>query len=197
MVLADEQLNGGANRDRIRAAFQRHNIMLGANALLAPAAALAGAAPGAGRAAAISAATRKDLLTRLGAAPGTKLSLERAEIGGQRFVRAVHTQRVALGSPDNRLKGVTIAADVPVMADARGARRRDGNPAGVQSTEHEVHGFVESPLAHGQIEFGRASRAKGRRARARARRNPCRARRIASRTLAGRRCSSASASTAD
>ena len=51
MVLADEQLNGGANRDRIRAAFQRHKIMLGANALLAPAAALAGAAPGLGRAA--------------------------------------------------------------------------------------------------------------------------------------------------
>ena len=34
MILADDQANGGANRELIRGAFQRHNIMLGANALL-------------------------------------------------------------------------------------------------------------------------------------------------------------------
>ena len=42
MILADEQRNGARNRDRIRDAFKRHNIMLGANTLLAPAAVLAG-----------------------------------------------------------------------------------------------------------------------------------------------------------
>lgn len=154
MVLADEQLYGGANRDRIRAAFQRHKIMLGANALLAPAAALAGAAPSVGRAAAISPATRKDLLARLGAVRGTRLSIEGAEMGGQRFVRAVHTQEVALGSLDNRLKGVTIAAEVPVMIGQSGGRAAVmGHLPESVSTEREVHSFVESLLTHGQIEF--------------------------------------------
>src|SRR6185295_10786283 len=35
MVLADEQANGGANRDHIKAAFQKHDILLGTNAMLA------------------------------------------------------------------------------------------------------------------------------------------------------------------
>jgi hypothetical protein len=154
MVLADDQLNGGANRERISAAFQGHNIMLGTNALLAPVAALAGAAPALGRAAGISPATRKDLLERLGAGRGTRMSVEGAEIGGQRYVRAVHTQEVALGSLDSRLKGVTVPAEVPVMVGDSGGRAAVMGllPESV-STEHEVHTFVESLLSHGQIEF--------------------------------------------
>jgi len=153
MVLADQQVNGGANRDRISAAFQHHNIMLGSNALLAPATALAGAAPGVRRAA-ISPATRKDLMARLGAPRGARLSVEGAEIGGHRFVRAVHTQEVPLGSLDNRLKGVTIAAAVPVMVGESGGRAAVmGHLPESVSTEREVHSFVESLLAHGQIEF--------------------------------------------
>ena len=154
MVLADQQLNAGANRDRIRAAFQKHNVMLGANALLAPAAALAGAAPRLGRRAAIGAATRKDLAARLGAARGARLSVEGAEVAGQPFARVLHTQIVTLGALDNRLKGVTIAADVPVMVGASGGRAAVmGHMPEPVSTEREVHAFVESLLTHGQIEF--------------------------------------------
>src|SRR4029079_4988283 len=43
MTLADDERNAGRNRDAIRAAFQQHDIMLGSNALLAPAAVLEGA----------------------------------------------------------------------------------------------------------------------------------------------------------
>jgi hypothetical protein len=103
------------------------------------------------------------LLARLGAASGTKLSVEQTEVGGQRFVRASHKQEVALGSLDSRLKGVTVAADVPVIVGRSGARAAViGTLTDAVSTEREVHGFVESLLAHGQIEFaGSGSRAKG------------------------------------
>jgi hypothetical protein len=154
MVLADADINGGANRDRIRNAFEGHAIMLGANALLAPAAALAGPEPTGRRTLTLSAGTRKDLMARLGTKPGTKFSVESVELGGQRFARAVHKQKVALGSLDNRLKGVTIEAAVPVMVGgSRGRAAVMGVLPEPVSTEREVQAFVESLLEHGQIEF--------------------------------------------
>jgi hypothetical protein len=159
MVLADEQSNAGANRDRIRIAFQKHSILLGANAMLAPAATLAGAAPHLGRVAAIGPATRKDLAARLGAPRGTRLSVEHAAVSGQSFARVLHTQTVALGALDNRLKGVTIAAEVPVMVGESGGRAAVmGHMPEPVSTEREVNAFVGSLLSHGQIEFGGGAR---------------------------------------
>jgi hypothetical protein len=155
MVLADDQANAGANRDRIRTAFENHNTMLGANALLAPSAALAGPARTGRQAMTLGAATRRDLIARLGAQPGTKLSVESVEMGGQRFTRAVHTQKVALGSLDSRLKGVTIEAAVPVMVgESRGRAAVMGALPEPTATEREAQAFVESLLNHGQIQFG-------------------------------------------
>lgn len=166
MVLADDQQSGGQNRDRIRDAFQRHNIMLGANALLAPVAILAGAAPGVGRAATLGAATRKDLMERLGGGRGARLSVGVAELSGHRFARVVHTQQIALGSLDKRLKGVTIAAPVPVMVGDSGGRAAVmGQLPELVSTEREVQAFVESLLSNGQIELGRPASAAAARAR--------------------------------
>jgi Fungalysin metallopeptidase (M36) len=159
MVLADEQSHAGANRDRIRIAFQKHSIMLGANAMLAPAATLAGAAPHLGRVAAIGPATRKDLAARLGAPRGARLSVEHAAVSGQSFARVLHTQTVSLGALDNRLKGVTIAAEVPVMVGESGGRAAVmGHMPEPVSTEREVNAFVGSLLSHGQIEFGGGAR---------------------------------------
>ena len=45
MAIADQSQNGGANRDRIGAAFGGHGIKLGSAAMTAPTAALAGPAP--------------------------------------------------------------------------------------------------------------------------------------------------------
>jgi hypothetical protein len=164
MVLADSSLNGGVNRDRIRTAFEGHGIMLGANSLLAPAAALAGPEPK-GRRTTLTASTRKDLSARLGTQPGAKLAVDSIELGGQRFARAVHRQKVALGALDNRLKGVTVEAAVPVVVGgSRGRAAIMGTLPEPVSTEREVKAFVESLLAHGQIEF--AAPAGGRRSRA-------------------------------
>lgn len=154
MVFADDQLNAGANRDRIRIAFQNHNIMLGANAMLAPAAILAGAAPSKGRAASLGAATRRDLLKRLGAGRGARLSVEAAEVSGQRFTRALHTQHVPIDSLHKRLKGVTAAAPMPVLVgDSGGRAALVGHLPEPVSTEREVQAFVKSLLNHGRIEF--------------------------------------------
>ncbi len=155
MVLADDQTNGGANRDLIRDAFKGHDIMLGANALLAPTAVLAGGAPGLGRAASLGPSTRKDLAARLGVSPGAKLTVGRMELSGQRFTQVVHAQRVQLGVVDKRLKGVTLTTAVPVVVGTSGGRAAVmGEIPEPVSTEHEVHAFVDSLLRHGQIELG-------------------------------------------
>src|SRR5262245_33758931 len=102
MVLADGLLNGGVNRDRIGNAFQRHNILLGSNAMMAPSMALAGTAPTKG--ARLDASTRRDLAERLGAGRGAKLSVDRADMFGARVVRAVHTREVRLDADSKQLK---------------------------------------------------------------------------------------------
>jgi hypothetical protein len=133
--------------------------MLGANAMLAPAAALAGRAPRVGRRAAIGAATRKDLAARLGAVPGARFLVEPAALSGQPFARVVHTQHVALGALDRRLKGVTVAAHVPVMIGRSGGRAAVmGHMPEPVSTTREVHAFVESLLNQNQIDFDSAPR---------------------------------------
>ena len=163
MVLADEQDHGGANREAIKAAFAGHAIQLGANALLAPTAVLEGAAP-AGRAAAIGTRTRRDLAARLGATRGARLSVEAAELSGERVARVVHTQAVSLSAVHPRLKGVTAMAPVAVDVGASGARAAvmGALPEPV-STEREVQTFVAALLRHGQIEM--APGAKGTRSR--------------------------------
>ena len=154
MVLADESLNDGEHRDRIRSAFERHGIMLGANALLAPSTVLEGAAPAVGRRARLGDVTRKDLTERLGVGARGRLTVDAAELSGRRFARVVHTRPVELGPVDRRLRGVTIAMPMTVMVGASGERAAVmGQLPDVTSTEREVHAFVGSLLEHAQIEL--------------------------------------------
>lgn len=156
MVLADQSLNGGANGNHIRTAFQQHNILLGANAMLAPSMALAGSAP---KGASLGAATRKDLLRRLGGGRGAKLSVAPANVFGTRVVTAVHTRNVPLGDLDKRLKGVVATAHEPVMVGASGGRASVMGlmPHGADS-EAEVRSFVKSLLEHDDIELGKPNK---------------------------------------
>lgn len=160
ITLADQTLNGGANRDTIRDAFGRHGILLGSNALLAPSAALAGAAP---RGGALDAATRQDLLKRIGGARGATLQVASADLFGTPVVSAVHTRSVALGALDARLKGVVAMAPEPMMVGASGARAAVmGALPQAGDTEAEVQAFVGSLLAHGRISMGTAkAKARG------------------------------------
>ena len=156
MILADDQLNGGANRQIIRDAFARHNIVLGANAILGATAVLDGTAPRAARRR-LAARTRKDLATRLGVSTRARFAVDPLEISGQRLTQVVHTRRVALGSVHKSLKGVQIEAPVPVVLGASGGKTAVmGDIPEPVSTEREVQGFVKSLVGHGQVEFSTA-----------------------------------------
>ena len=83
------------------------------------------------------------------------MSVAVTELSGQRFARVVHTQNVSLGSLDKRLRGVTVAAPVPVLVGESGGRAAVmGAMPELVSTEREAEAFVESLLKNGQIELG-------------------------------------------
>jgi hypothetical protein len=159
MVLADQSLHGGDNGDHIRRAFQAHGILLGTNAMLAPSMALAGSAP---KGASLAAATRKDLVQRLGGRRGAKLNVAAANIFGTRVVNAVHTRDVPLGGLDSRLKGVVAIAHEPVMIGGSGGQAAVMGimPHGAD-TEAEVQSFVKSLLKHDRIDLGKKTKKKG------------------------------------
>lgn len=151
ITLADQSLNAGANRVPIRDAFGRHDILLGSNAMLAPSMALAGAAP---KKATIDAATRKDLLLRMGSVRGATLSLSAGNVFGTPVVNAVQTRAVDLGKLSAQLKGVVAMAQDPVMVGASGGRAAvmGGVPHNAD-TDTEIQAFVESLLVHRRIAF--------------------------------------------
>jgi hypothetical protein len=149
MVLADQSLHDGANGDHIRRAFEAHGFLLGTNAMLAPTMALAGSAP---KAAALAAATRKDLVQRLGGRRGGKLTVAAANIFGARMVQAVHSREVSLGDLDSRLKGVVAVAPESVMVGGSGGQAAVmGLMPHATDTEAEVQSFVKSLLQHDRI----------------------------------------------
>jgi hypothetical protein len=155
MVLADEQMHNQKHRTHIRDAFAAHGIMLGANMLLAPTTVLAGSAPAVGRAARVGAATRRDLVDRLGLGGAATLAVGPATLAGHRFARIVHTEEVALGHIDRRLRGVSIAAPMEVLIGETGGRAAVmGALPETVATGHEAEAFVASLVRHGQVDFG-------------------------------------------
>ena len=156
MVLADQNMNGGANRQHINDAFARHDILLGANAMMAPTMALAGTAP---KGAKLGTAAREDLRRRLGSVRGAKLSLSATDFFGVKAVNAVQTRGVQLGSVDPKLKGVVAMAHEPVIVGASGSRAAVmGAVPNVAETESEVKAFVGSLVAHRRIGYGRKAK---------------------------------------
>jgi fungalysin metallopeptidase (M36) len=156
MTLADQAMNGGANRDHIADAFARHNIMLGSNAMMAPSMALTGAAP---RGAKLGAAARQDLRQRMGNVRGARLSVSTTNFFGMRAVSAVQTRNVPLGSLDPKLKGVVAVAHEPVIVGSSGGRAAVmGAVPHVAETDSEVMAFVESLIAHKRIQFSGKAR---------------------------------------
>ncbi len=153
MTLADDERNAGRNRDAIRTAFQQHDVMLGSNALLAPATVLEGSAPPLGRTATLKRSTRRDLARRLRAAPGDRLTLGHADIGGRRIPCVFHQRRISLAAIHRRLRGVSAVATVPVLIGESGGRPAIlGELPEPTATEREVHAFVESLVDNGQVE---------------------------------------------
>jgi hypothetical protein len=151
MILADQQLNGGANRDAINAAFQGHGILLGANAMVSPSMALDGPAV---KKAAIHASTRKDLLRRIGAPSGARLTVAPANMFGTPVTRVVHEREVPLGTVHKKLAGVVAVAPESVTLGSMGARAAVmGAMPEPFATEDEVQSFVRSLIEHDRIDF--------------------------------------------
>ena len=151
MILSDQQLNASANRDSIRAAFEGHGIALGANAMLAPTAVLAGPAA---KGAVLGTETRKDLLRRIGAPVGAKLVLTAIDMFGARLAQAVHEREVSLGSLHKKLSGVVAKVSEPVILGATGKRAAVmGAMPEAFTTQDEVLTFVQSLIKHDRISF--------------------------------------------
>ncbi len=157
MVLADQALNGAANRDHIRNAFQAHNILLGTNTMVAPSMGLAGPAP---KKATLAAATRKDLALRLASPRGAKMKTTAVDVFGTPMVEVTHQREISLGAVDKRLKGVVGLAQEPVMVGESGGRAAVmGIMPHALDTDSEVHEFVKTLLEHDRIDWGGKKRA--------------------------------------
>ncbi|MFN7919246.1 MAG: M36 family metallopeptidase [Bryobacteraceae bacterium] len=147
MVLADQSLNGGANRTHISNAFQAHNILLGSNALVAPSASLAGGAP---KGAAVSTATKKDLASRMGATRGAKLATTAAGA----MVDVAHAREISLTGLDKSLKGVVcLGHDVARVGESGGRAAVMGAMPHRDETDLEVRAYVQTLLEHDRIEM--------------------------------------------
>jgi fungalysin metallopeptidase (M36) len=164
MILADEAMNGGANRTAIHDAFDRHGIALGSSAMLAPTAALAGKAPSTRRGARqpLGSAALADLRGRLGADPKAKMVVRTGVIGGQPVVRATHMREVPLGQIDSKLKGVVAIVPEPILVGSanRTAAILGELPESTAST-NEVATFVQTLLDSNRIAFDRESARRG------------------------------------
>ena len=143
MILADEQINGGENRQIIRKAFERHNIALGAGALLGATAVLSGAAP--------RPSGGRSLRRRRRTWPPASAYHRRR---GSRLMpwtcpdtpcRRSFTRTVSRWGRWKSLKEVVIEAPVPVLlGDSGGRAAVMGDIPEPVSTEREVQTFAES-----------------------------------------------------
>jgi hypothetical protein len=151
MVLVDQQLFGGANREAIHDAFDGHGIALGSAAMLAPVAALAGRANGR-RGVPTVAVT--DLRERLGARPGAPIAIAETRVAGQPLLHAVHHREVTLGHLDRRLRGVVARVrEATLLSTQRGAVTILGGVPQAATTADEAGAFVRSLLAADRIAF--------------------------------------------
>jgi hypothetical protein len=157
MVLADEQLFGGAHRQDIHDAFAYHSVALGTSAMLAPTAALAGPQLRvAARAAKLSAATRRDLMQRIRAPKHPKIEVHAKAIAGQRVTEVVHRRAVSLSGVDPSLRGVVaVAAESMLVGRSAASAAVLGPLPQAAVTQDEVKGFVQMLLDNGLIDLGK------------------------------------------
>lgn len=86
------------------------------------------------------------------------MSVAVTELAGRRFALVEHAEQVGLGSLSRRLRGVTVAAPVPVIVGGSGGRAAVmGQLPELVSTQREVESFVQSLLKNRQIELGGAA----------------------------------------
>jgi hypothetical protein len=161
MVLADQQMYGGAHRDLITQAFARHGLALGADALLAAELALAGPSPKIRRdAVSLDETTIKDLRGRFAAGSRKPAKVNKIELGGEAMASVTLQGEVSLDEVGSSLKGVVAAVDTVALVGSSGgsaalmAAPRSGAAAA------EVIDFVSSLMRHNQIDFDGGAKPK-------------------------------------
>lgn len=160
MVLADGGMNGGANREIIGKAFANHGLALGSSALLAPELALAGDAPRFDRTAgeaSVQPATTQDLRRRIGAAPEARATVSMVDLDEAEVAKVSFRTEVALDDVDPRLQGVVAYVEVPALIGASGFSAALLHAPRAGTPTDEVHEFVRSLLANGQVDTGAGS----------------------------------------
>lgn len=162
MVLADDAKNGGVNRDAIGRAFAGHSVQLGSASLLLPKASLAGKAPVLlARAARLSRATLEDLRGRLRTPARAQFAVAPITLGATRMVELVHQRAVSLSGLSSKLKGVVaMAPEAVVVGASHGVAAMMSALPDETTTQDEVAKFVQTLLAHGRIEIGKAKKPK-------------------------------------
>lgn len=164
MVLADEQLKGGAHRDLIVAAFAGHGLAVGAADPPPPELVLAGAPPRVSRdRVAVQAATIADLRGRLDAGSRKPATVTKVELGGEQMASVALHGEVSLDQVDDRLTGVVAAVDTLALVGRSGRSAVLMAAPRAGATAAAVIDFVDSLAHHNQIDFG-APAAKPRRA---------------------------------
>jgi hypothetical protein len=156
MVLADEALNDGANRELIGRAFFHHGLALGARSFLAPEIALAGRSLIIDRragAVTMEPTTMRDLRRRFGAPAGAAMTFRVAEMGNTRVADVAIRDEVSLDAVDHRVRGVVAAVDTVALVGESG-----GSPAllfapRAGAVSSEVVDFVRSLVTHDQVTF--------------------------------------------
>ena len=166
MVLADDSLHGGANRQLIGQAFAGHGLALGSQALLAPELALEGDAPDVDRAAGVAAvqpATIRDIRRRLGAASNARATVSVADLTDGPVAKVSVRTEVPLDDIDQRLRGVVAFVDVPALVGASGRSAALLHAPRAGTPTDDVYTFVRSLLANGQLETPTAPPPRSRR----------------------------------
>ena len=162
MVLADQKLNEGANKEAIVDAFITHDISLGSAAMLAPRSSLAGTPPkmkGKRGASILTTTTRDDLKRLIGAPPKARLAVSARSIGVEQIAEATHYREVSLAALSKDLKGVVTFAAEPVLVGSSGKRAAVvSSLPNEATTTDEVHTFVSTLLESDAIDFDESSR---------------------------------------
>ncbi len=156
MLLADQDMNGGANAAAITNAFAAHNVTLNAAQMLATTSVLAGRAPAAnvGRVTdIITRASRRDLVSKVGKAVQQRFLAKRYSFGSRKVAAVGHQHKVPLGDVSEKLAGVVclVLEDVLIGVDDGRAAALGMMPSVGQSVA-EVQNFVYSLNEAGQID---------------------------------------------
>jgi hypothetical protein len=158
MLLADENLNAGANANAIQAAFNAHSIALDVQQMLTPSIALTGRAPMANAAAVgdvITRASRRDLVNAVGPATQQRFLATQFELGAESVAAVRHQHKVELGDVAARLEGVVCLVEEDVLiGDVNGQAAALGAVSSVGASVAEVQNFVYSLEKAGQIQGG-------------------------------------------